>query len=58
MSPPPEIHLLPLRYLDISCNQIQALPTTLRHLADFLSIFKMADNPVESPPTHVSHAHL
>ena len=45
--------MLALRYLDISCNQITALPTTLRHGVDTLKIFKMTDNPIESPPTHV-----
>ena len=48
-----EIQMLALRYLDISCNHITALPTTLRHIADTLKIFKMTDNPIESPPTHV-----
>jgi hypothetical protein len=50
---PAEIQMLALRYLDISCNHISALPTSLRHIADTLKIFKMFDNPIESPPTHV-----
>ena len=49
----PEIQMLALCYLDISCNHITALPTTLRHIVDTLKIFKMDDNPIESPPTHV-----
>jgi Leucine-rich repeat (LRR) protein len=50
---PDDIHMLALRYLDISCNRVTALPNTLRHIENTLKIFKMADNPVESPPTHV-----
>ena len=51
-----DIHMLALRYLDISCNQVTALPNNLRHIEDTLKIFKMADNPIESPPTQVRHS--
>ena len=49
----PDICVLPLMYLDISSNFLCRLPTTLRLIASLFTL-RVADNPLESPPTQVN----
>ena len=50
-----DIDKMPLVQLDVSTNLIRRLPTSLRNILS-LVVLEVADNPLESPPSHVRSA--